>query len=95
MQGEYSRAFKEEAVRLAFEEKRGVTQRARDLEVSKSAIYRWRNELKEGGTDAFPGKGKQSDKDAEIRRLKRQLREAQMENEILKKATAIFARTKR
>ena len=95
MQGEYSRAFKEEAVRLAFEEKRGVTQTARDLDVSKSAIYRWRNELNEDGADAFPGKGKQSDKDAEIRRLKRQLHEAQMENEILKKATAIFARTKR
>ena len=95
MQGEYSRAFKEEAVRLAFEEKRGVTQTARDLGGSKSAIYRWRNELKEGGEDAFPGKGKLSDKDGEVRRLKRQLREAQMENEILKKATAIFARTKR
>jgi len=88
MQGEYSRAFKEEAVRLAYEEKRGVTQTARDLGISKSAIYRWRNELKEDGVDAFPGKGKLSNKDAEVRRLKRQLREAQMENEILKKSLA-------
>ena len=95
MRSKYSRAFKVEAIRLAFEEGDGVTQTARNLEVSKSALYRWRNELQEAGESAFPGKGKQSEQDREIRRLKRQLREAQMENEILKKATAIFARTKK
>ena len=95
MRGEYSRAFKVEAVRLAFEDGEGVTQTARKLEVSKSALYRWRNELQKDGENAFPGKGKQSDQDGEIRRLKRQLREAQMENEVLKKATAIFARARK
>lgn len=43
--GEYSREFKIEAVRLAFEEGEGVTQTARNLGASKSALYCWRNEL--------------------------------------------------
>ena len=38
-------------------------------------------------------KGNLRGKDAEIARLKKELRKAKMENEILKKATAIFAQT--
>ena len=34
------------------------------------------------------------ERDAELARLRKELREAQLENEILKKATAIFARAK-
>ena len=92
MSKRYSREFKIEAVRLSYEEGQGVTKVARELGISKSALYRWRSEYSENGAEAFPGKGKMMDKDAEIARLRRELREAQMEAEILKKATAIFAR---
>jgi len=35
------------------------------------------------------------ERDAEVARLKKELREARMENEILKKAVAIFTRSQR
>jgi transposase len=92
---QYSKEFKVEAVRLSYEEGQGISKTARDLSISKSALYRWRVEYGKGPGAAFPGKGKMTDKDAEIAQLKRALKEAQMEAEILKKATAIFAKTNR
>jgi transposase len=92
---QYSKEFKVEAVRLSYEEGQGISKTARDLSISKSALYRWRVEYGKDPGAAFPGKGKMTDKDAEIAQLKRALKEAQMEAEILKKATAIFAKTNR
>jgi hypothetical protein len=37
----------------------------------------------------FPARGSKKERDVEISRLKKELREAQLENEILKKAVAI------
>ena len=95
MSQHYNREFKIEAVRLSYQKGRTVTQTARELGISKSALYRWRAEYRDEPEAAFPGKGKMAGKDAEIAQLKRKLREAEMEVEILKKATAIFARENR
>lgn len=95
MSKEYSKEFKLEAVQRSQQDDQTVAQVARELGISKSALYRWRRELVTEAGDAFPGKGNLGEKDAEIRRLQRELREAQMEVEILKKATAIFARAKK
>lgn len=93
MSKDYSREFKIEAVKMTHEAK--VPTVAKKLGISKSALYRWQAEYKNDPEAAFPGKGNLTDKDAEIARLKKELKEAQMEVEILKKATAIFARAKR
>ena len=61
----------------------------------QSSLNRWRKEFGQDPDQAFPGKGKQKERDAEVTRLKRELRESQLENEILKKAVAIFTRPKR
>ncbi len=95
MAEKYSREFKVEAVRLSYEPGQGISKTARELNISKSALYRWRAEYGSSPQTAFPGKGKMSDKDAEISQLKRALKEVQMEAEILKKATAIFAKANR
>jgi len=58
-------------------------------------LCRW---LSEFGTDpdqAFPGNGQRKERDEEVAHLQKALREAQMENEILKKAVAIFTRSQR
>jgi transposase len=57
--------------------------------ISRSSLSRWRQEYGEDPKRAFPGKGQQKERDVEISRLKKELREAQLENEILKKAVAI------
>jgi transposase len=83
----YSPEFKEEAVRLA-EESGNKSQVARDLDVPKSVLGRWRRELQANGKKAFPGHGKP--RDEEMAQLKKENRRLQQEVEILKKAVGIF-----
>jgi transposase len=92
----YSREFKLEAIRLAEESDKPVTQVARELGLRVNQIYRWKKQLEEKQDDAFSGKGgrgsSDQDKDAEIRRLKKALAESQEENEFLKKTAIFFAK---
>ncbi len=90
----YSKEFKVEAVRLASESDKPVTQVARELGLRVNQIYKWKEQLGMKQEDAFPGKGKVAakDKDAEIRRLKKALAASQEENEFLKKTAVFFAR---
>jgi transposase len=56
-------------------------------------IHRWKKEQEEYSRNSFPGHGKAkpTDEGSEIARLKKDLREAKMETEILKKAISIFS----
>lgn len=56
---------------------------------------RYDKAFKEHGMDAFPGKGNLKPEDEEIRQLRRQLADLKEENEILKKATAYFAKNQK
>ena len=85
---QFSPAYKREAVRLA-DDLGNASQAARDLGISPNLIHRWRRQLRDDGARAFPGNG--SPRDEEIARLKRELRRAQQENEILKKAVGIVS----
>ncbi|MGB5606023.1 MAG: transposase, partial [Gammaproteobacteria bacterium] len=55
-------------------------------------IYKWRKQLEEKQKNAFSGKPTATDKDAEIRRLKKALADSQEENEFLKKTAIFFAK---
>jgi len=90
----YTREFKIEAVKLSHNSDKNVDEIAESLGVSKSSLRRWRSEFQEDPDQAFPGKGHLKERDAEITQLKKELRQAQMENEILKKAVAIFTQKK-
>lgn len=67
---------------------------AKELDIRVELIYRWRKEFMEKKTGSFPGHGKpkQTLEEAEIARLKKELRDAQMERDILKKAVSIFSK---
>lgn len=80
----FSEEFKREAVRLAFESGRRVTDVARELDVRPDMLRRWRKKL--AGEGAKP-----SDAELEVGRLRRELREVREERDILKKALAIFS----
>ncbi|HEU5228198.1 MAG TPA: transposase [Ktedonobacteraceae bacterium] len=81
----YTKEFKEEALRLVQTSGKPIAQIARELGISDSAIHGWRKELAQHGTEAFPGKGHQTELEEENRRLKRENEILQQEREILKK----------
>mgnify|MGYP001157999749 CR=1 FL=1 len=90
----YSKEFKVEAVRLAAESDKPVTQVARELGLRVNQIYKWRKELEEKQDSALSRReaAKDKDKDAEIRRLKKALAASQEENKFLKKTAVFFAK---
>ena len=91
----YTREFKIEAAKLSYNSDKLVEEIAENLGVSQSSLNRWRREYRVDPDQAFPGNGQQKERDAEVARLKKELKQAQMENEILKKAVAIFTRSQR
>lgn len=87
---QYSREFKLDALRLVAEG-RPVAEVARGLGVHVNTVHGWRAQMAEDPIGAFPGQGKQAEKDQEIRELKKALKKATQERDILKKALAYFA----
>ena len=90
----YSREFKLEAVKQIVEHDRSVTEVADSLGVNRNMLTRWKSQLEAEGALAFPGHGKVSEAEEEIRRLRRELSITRQEREILKKAAAYFANDK-
>lgn len=88
----YTAVYKRNAVKLS-EEKGNVAKAARELGIRYQLIHRWKKEQEEFQHNSFPGHGKAklTDEQREIARLKKELRDAKMEAEILKKAIGIFS----
>ena len=85
----YTPEFKEEAVRQVIERGRSVADVAERLGVSSHSLYNWVNAVK-------PGKNEVQEKELNdakkgILSLKAQLRRAEEERDILKKAARYFA----
>ncbi len=70
-----------------------VVEICRELDIPTSVLSRWRRESDAYGKNSFPGKGnpKLTDEQREIAELKKRLRDAELERDILKKAIAIFS----
>jgi transposase len=90
----YTKEFKHDAVNLSKSSGYTVVAAARSLGMSESVLRRWRKELAANGPLAFPGNGKEALTAAEIenRELRKRLRDAETERDILKKAVGIFSR---
>ena len=88
----YTSEFKVEAVKLVTEKGYSVAEACRSLDICESLLRSWIAALQEKGPDAFPGNGRLSPQEEEIRRLKAENKRLLMEREILKKAAAFFAR---
>jgi len=88
----YSQEFKLNAVRMITDEDRSGAEVARDLGVSTNMLYNWKRKYLEEREEAFPGNGKLKTKDEYIRKLEQENKRLQQERDILKKATAFFAR---
>ena len=87
--------FKIQAVRLVTERGMTVAQAARDLGVDRSLLTKWKRDLAGNGGSAFPGKGRLRPLEEEVARLRREVDTLRLERDILKKATAFFAKESR
>jgi transposase len=81
--------FRRRAVELARQREKPIAQIARDLGVAETCLRRW---MKQDDVDAGRSEGISSDERAELVRLRRENRVQAMEIEILKRASAYFAR---
>ncbi len=88
----HSPEFKREAVALVVEHRYSCTAAGRSLGVSGALIGRWKKELEALEREAFPGKGKRPTEQQRVHELELENRRLRMERDILKKATAFFAR---
>jgi transposase len=88
----FDRAFKLEAVKLVRERGVSAAQAARDLDVHENVLRKWIKEFAADPQHAFPGQGQMKPEQEEIERLRREVIRLKAERDILKKATAFFAK---
>ena len=90
----YSVAYRAEAVKMVLGQGLSIAEAARRLGMPRSVLHSWVTAAKGGSSgqgEAVPGARTVSELEAELAKLRGQLRESQMECDILKKATAYFA----
>ena len=88
----YTREFKLDAIALVKEQGYSISQAAESLDVNSNVLRNWLNKYQKEPDQSFPGKGQLTPEQQRIRELEKQVRELQMEKEILKKASAFFAK---
>jgi transposase len=87
---QFSEEFKEGAVRLVLDEGKTIGTVARELDLTASALSLW---VRHARAERTKGKsGLTKDEREELTRLRREIREIRMERDILKKASALFAK---
>lgn len=84
----FDKEFKLSAVKMVTEGGYTAAEVARSLGIHQNQLYNWKKKYSQSGDKAFPGKGHLT----EIAALRRQLRDVEMERDILKKAVGIFSK---
>jgi len=85
---QYPREYKEEAVALVTEQGYSVPKAAESLGINPNMLYKWKDKLEAESE----GKTLQESEREELKRLRKENKELRMEKEILKKASAFFAK---
>jgi transposase len=89
----FDREYKQMVIELA-NAREDISALAVELDLRPELIYRWRREALANLGASFPGQGNKTmtEEQKEISRLKKELRDAQLERDILKKAVSIFSK---
>lgn len=90
----YTSEFKLEAIGLSETTDKSDAQIERDLGISPGCLYRWKKKFARDGEHAFPGRGRLTPDQEQLRQLEREVEILRQERDILKKAVAIFSRPK-
>jgi transposase len=91
-QKKYSQEMKAEAVKMVLEQGLTHEEAGRRLTIPKGSIGHWVATAKAAGASSRPGERSVAELSSEISHLRKELNEARMEREILKNATAYFAK---
>ena len=90
-QRRFTKDFENEAVRLALTSGRTQREIAEDLGVGLSTLVRWIGRSRDRAAEGTGGPA-ETDTPAELKRLRRENEILRQERDILKRATAFFAR---
>jgi len=85
----FDKQFKISAVKMVTEGGHTAAEVARSLGIHPNQLYNWKKKYSVSGDKAFIGKGHLT----ELSQLRKQLREVELERDILKKAVGIFSKT--
>ena len=90
----YDKEFKLMVVNLC-QSGKSTKEVSEDLGIRPDMVRRWKREYNQYQEGSFSGHGKanMTDEQKEITRLKKELADAQIERDILKKAVSIFSRS--
>lgn len=88
---QYPREFKEEAVALIIEQNYSVADAAKAVGVNPNMLYNWKQKIEEERQGVVISENERE----ELKRLRKENKELRMEKEILKKASAFFAKEMR
>lgn len=86
----FDREFRDGAVRIVLETGKPIAQVARDLGVNEGTLGNWvaRDRKDRGGADLALSESER----AELHRLRRELAEAHMEGDVLKRSVALWVK---
>ena len=85
---QHSKDYKEEAVALVREQGYSVPEAAKSLGIANNMMYRWKEQIE----SQREGKSLVEDERDELKRLRKENNNLRREKEILKKASAFFAK---
>lgn len=93
----YSKEFKDSTVQLIINENQKVTDVAQDLDLNPKTLYHWVTTYKKEHNIStkninFKNKSEKESESEELKRLRRENKLLKQERDILKKATAYFAK---
>lgn len=85
----YNDEFKKQIVSL-FNSGKSATEIADEYKISKTSLYDWKKRLEK--SSSFKTKDNRSDHENELIKLRKEIKQLLMENDILKQAALILAR---
>jgi len=88
----FTSEYKLQAVQLVTEKGFSYAEAARQLGLRDTQIRAWKKQFDAEGAKAFPGQGNRSVLEEEVHRLRAENKRLVQERDLLKKATAFFAR---
>lgn len=88
---QYPSEFKEEAVALVLDQGYSVSDAAESLGITTKLLYAWKAKIE----NERQGTLLTGDEREELKRLRKEVKELRMEKEVLKKASAFFAKEMR